>query len=192
MPGTVDDFMARFGGAQTVTDEDAAHFHDRFVSTKPDDHQFDSQTYHAAATEYLGKLPDDQFHQAAGAALAQAPAEERHGLLGGLLGALTGGSSRMGGSAIGGGSLPAAGGIAGLASMLGLSSSDPSQMSQSDATRVMDYARREQPAALQQTVAEKPWFLKALGNPVVMGALTMAAAKMVQGQQRGGGGGLFN
>jgi len=46
------------------------------------------------------------------------------------------------------------------------------------------YARKEQPDALQQTVAEKPWFVKAMGNAVVMGALTMAAAKLLSGQRR--------
>ena len=48
----------------------------------------------------------------------------------------------------------------------------------------MNYARRERPEALRQTVEEKPWFLKAMGNPVVMGALTMAAAKMLSGRRR--------
>jgi hypothetical protein len=47
----------------------------------------------------------------------------------------------------------------------------------------MNYARREQPQALQQTVAEKPWFVKAMGNPIVMGALSMAAAKMLSGRR---------
>jgi hypothetical protein len=68
--------------------------------------------------------------------------------------------------------------------MLGLSSTDPNRMSEDDAARVMEYARRERPEALRQTVQEKPWFVKALGNPVVMGALTMAAAKLVQNQRR--------
>ena len=66
-------------------------------------------------------------------------------------------------------------------------------MSEDDAARVMDYARKERPEALRQTVAEKPWLMKALGSPVVMGALTMAAAKMLNNKRRnaGGGGGFF-
>jgi hypothetical protein len=28
-------------------------------------------------------------------------------------------------------------------------------------------------------VEEKPWFVKAMGNPVVIGALTVAAAKLL-------------
>ena len=170
MPGTVDDFMSRFGGNQTVDDREAAQYHDRFVSTKPDDRDFDNQTYHQSATEYLGKLPDDEFNQAARGAVAQAPPQERQGLLRGLLGALSGGAS--------------GGGLGGLASMLGLGSTDPNKMSEEDAARVMNYARREQPAALQKVVEEKPWFVKAMGNPVVLGALTMAAAKLLQNQRR--------
>ncbi len=172
MADTVDDFMHRFGGGQTVDDRDAAQYHDRFVSSHADDHAFDTQTYHQSATEYLGKLPDDEFQQATRTAIQQAPPQERQGLIGGLLGAL------------GGGAGGAAGGLGGLASMLGLGSTDPKQMSDDDMGRVMNYARRERPEALQKVVQEKPWFVKAMGNPVVMGALTMAAAKMLQNQRR--------
>jgi hypothetical protein len=55
-------------------------------------------------------------------------------------------------------------------------------MSEDDAARVMNYARKKS-SSLQQTVQEKPWFIKALGNPVVMGALTVAAAKLLSNQQ---------
>lgn len=180
MPGTVDDFINRFGGNQTIDDQEAAQYHERFVSTHPNDSAFDNQTYHQGATEYLGKLPDDQFHQAASSALAQTPPQERQGLLSGLLGALGGGalgSGLAGGSGMGGG-------LGNIASLLGLGSTDPSKMSNDDATRVMNYARREQPQALQQVVQDKPWFLKAMGNPIVVGALTMAAAKLVNSQRR--------
>ena len=164
MPGTVDDFMNRFGGGGTIDDQEAQQYHDKFVSDHPDNSAFDSQTYHQSATEYLGKLPDDQFQQVAGNALNQAPPDQRAGLLGGLLGALGGGA--------------AGGGLASIASRIGLGSTDPNQMSQDDATRLMNYARQQQPQALQQTVAQQPWLLKAMGNPVVMGALAMAATKM--------------
>lgn len=164
MSGTVDDFMQRFGGGGTMTDQDATQYHDRFTSNHPDDRQFDNNSYHDAATQYLGKLPDDQFHQAASNAIAQAPPQERAGLLSGLLGALGGG---------------AGGGIGQLAGMLGLGSTDPNRMSGDDGAKLLNYARREQPDALRQTVAEKPWFMKALGNPIVLGALTMAATNML-------------
>jgi hypothetical protein len=172
MPETVDDFMRRFGGGGTVDDEQAARYHDRFVSTRPEDRSFDNRAYHEAATEYLGKLPDDQFQNAARNAVAQAPSQEKAGLLGGLLSALTGNAANAGAST-------GAGGLAGIASMLGLSSTDPNKMSEDDAARVINYARKENPDALRQTVEEKPWFVKALGNPVVMGALTLAAAKLL-------------
>jgi len=164
MPETVDDFMRRFGGGGTVDDEDAVRFHERFISTRPEDRHFDNQAYHNAATEYLGKLPDDQFREAARNAVTQVPPQQRQDLLGGLLGTLQGGSS---------------GGLGGIAQMLGLSSTDPNKMTEDDAARVMDYARKENPDALRQTVQEKPWFVKAMGNPVVMGALTLAAAKLL-------------
>jgi hypothetical protein len=173
MPETVDDFMQRFGGSQTLDDREAAQYHDRFVSTAEADRDFDNRAYHEGATEYLGRLPDDQFHDAARTAVSQAPPAERSGLLGGIMKALAGGGA-------GGGSL------GGIASMLGLGSSDPNQMSNEDAARL-----KERPEALQQTVQQKPWFIKAMGNPVVLGALTMAAAKMMSNQRRKGGGGLF-
>ncbi len=162
--------MRRFGGDQTVDDRDAAAYHDRFVSSDPGDRDFDNKTYHQSATEYLGKLPDDEFQKNARNAISQAPPQERQSMLGGLLGALGGGAG--------------AGGVGGLAKMLGLGSTDPKQMSEEEAARVMNYARRERPEALQKVIEEKPWFIKALGNPVVMGALTMAAAKLVQNQRR--------
>jgi len=171
MPATIDDFMRRFGDKDTIDDREAAQFHDRFVSTRDDDRDFDNQAYQEGTTEYLGKLPDDEFQSAARRAVAEAPPQERQGLLGGLLGALGGGAA--GGA-----------GLGGIAKMLGLGSTDPKQMSEDDAARVINYARKERPEALAQTVKEKPWFVKALGNPVVMGALTMAAAKMLQNQRR--------
>jgi len=170
MPGTVDDFMNRFGGGGAIDDQEAQQYHDRFVSSHPDDSSFDSQTYHQSATEYLGKLPDDQFQQAARNAYTQAQPQDRAGLLGGLLGALGGGA--------------AGGGLANIASKIGLGSTDPNQMSQDDAARLMNYARQQQPDALRQTVAQQPWLLKAMGNPVVMGALAMAATKLFSSQRR--------
>ena len=197
MADTVDDFMKRFGGQGTIDDRDAQKLHDRFVSTNENDRDFDNDAYHEGATEYLGKLPDDQFQQAARSAVAQVPPQEREGLLSGLLGALGGGAmgggmanrgggggiaDMLGGLAGGGGS--GGGGLGGLAKMLGLGSTDPRQMSEDDAAKLMNYARKENPAALRQAVQEKPWFVKAMGNPIVMGALTMAAAKMLNNQRR--------
>ena len=169
MINTIEEFMKSFGAGDTVDDQMAGQLHDRFVSTRPEDTQFDNRAYHAAATEYLGKLPDDQFHSAARNAVTQVPAQQRQDLLGSLLGALGGGS---------------AGGLGALAQYhLGSGPTDPNQMNEDDAARVMNYARKENPDALRQTVQEKPWFVKALGNPVVMGALTVAAAKLLSNQK---------
>ena len=167
MPGTVDDFMNRFGGGGAIDDSEAQQLHDRFVSTNPADSAFDNQTYHQSATEYLGKLPDDQFQDAARNAYNQAGPQDRQGLLGGLLGALAGGAAS-----------------GDLANKIGLASTDPSKMSADDAARLMNYARTEQPDALKKTVQEKPWFVKAMGNPIIMGVLAVTAAKMIGSQKR--------
>ena len=45
MAETVDDFIKRFGGGGTVDEQQAAKYHDRFVSTRPEDSQFDNRTY---------------------------------------------------------------------------------------------------------------------------------------------------
>ena len=143
MPGTVDDFMNRFGGGGTIDDREAQQYHERFVSTNAEDRDFDNQTYHQSATEYLGKLPDDQFQQAARNAVSQAAPAERQGLLGVLL-------SALGGSQV--------------ASKIGLGTTDPSRMSEQDAARLLNYTRQERPEVLTKTVEEKPWFVKAMGN----------------------------
>ena len=68
--------------------------------------------------------------------------------------------------------------------MLGLGSTDPRKMDDDDAAKLMNYARKERPELLRQTVEEKPWFVKAMGNPIVMGALTVAAAKLLSNRRR--------
>jgi hypothetical protein len=66
-----------------------------------------------APRQYLGKLPDDQFKDAARNAYSQAAPQERQGLLGALGGA-------------------ASGGLGDIASKLGLGTTDPSRMSADD------------------------------------------------------------
>ncbi|HME07119.1 MAG TPA: hypothetical protein VKG25_08710 [Bryobacteraceae bacterium] len=157
--------MKCFGGGGTIDDSEAQQYHDRFVSTQADDRDFDNQTYQQSATEYLGKLPDDKFQEVARNVYSLTPPQERQGLLGGLL-------SALGGS-----------GAGDIARKVGLGTTDPSRMSADDAARLMNYARTERPELLQKTVQEKPWFVKAMGNPVVMGVLAMAAAKLLSGQR---------
>ena len=186
MPTTIDDFLKLFGADSAVDEQQAEQYHERFVSTKPEDNRFDNDAYHEAFAEHLETLPDDQFHQAAKNAIAQAPPQERQDMLSTLLGALGGADglgAMIGGMGGGGGASGGGAGLAGIAKMLGLNSTDPSQMSNDDAAKVMNYARTEHPELVRQTVAEKPWFVKALGNPVVMGALTLAAAKLLSSQR---------
>lgn len=55
-------------------------------------------------------------------------------------------------------------------------------MSEDDATRVMNYTRKERPELIRHALGEKPWFVKALGNPALMGALTLAAVRLFSNQ----------
>ncbi len=184
MANTLDDFLNLFGGDTDANEQQAAQFHERFVSTKPEDSQFDNDAYHDAMSEQLKTLPDDQFQEIARNSLAQTPPQERQDLIGSLLGVL-GGAGGLSGvmSGLNSGTGGGAGGLAGIAKMLGLGSTDPAQMTNDDAAKVMNYARNDHPELIRQTVAEKPWFVKAMGNPIVMGALTMAAAKLLRGRR---------
>jgi hypothetical protein len=182
MPNTLDDFVNLFSGGSAPDEQQAAEFHQRFVSTKPDDTQFDNSVYHDAVAEHLATVPDDQFHSMAKNAIAQAPPQERQDLLSTLMDALGGGGALGGALGALGGSA-GAGGLGGIAQMLGLGSTDPKQMSNDDAAKVMNYARTERPDLIRQTVAEKPWFVQALGNPMVISALTMAAGRLLSSRR---------
>ena len=164
MPTTVDDFIKNFGGAGSLDDKQASQYFDRFASTRPEDSEFDNQTMHQGATEYLGKLPGDQFHQAAQNAFNQAQPAQRQGLLGSLLGGLTGRGLDIGS----------------LASQLGLQSTNPQQMGANDYARLANFARTNHPEIIQDHVQSQPWLVKAMGNPVVMGALGVVASKMLR------------
>jgi hypothetical protein len=181
-PNGFDNFLKLFNGGAAVDEQQAEQYHERFVSTRPEDNDFDNGTYQKAVAEHVATLPDDQFQQAAKNAIAQAPPQERQDLLGSLLGAL-GGAGGLGGM-IGGSGGGSGGGLGQIAKMLGLGTTDPRQMSNDDAAKVINYARNENPELIQRTVAEKPWFVKAMGNPVVMGALTLAAAKLLRNMSR--------
>ena len=111
------------------------------------------------------------------------------GLLGALGGAVGGGGLNNPAGGVGGladvlGGLASSGGLGGIAQMLGIGSADPKNMSDDDAAKLMNYARKANPDLLRQTVQEKPWFVKAMGNPIVMGALTIAAAKLLSNRRR--------
>jgi len=168
MPGTVDDFVRRFGGQGTMDDREATQYLDRFASTDPNDRDFDNDTMYQGSTEYLGQLPPDQFQRAASNAFQQAPQQQRQGLLGGLLGGLQHRGEDM----------------SSLQRQLGLRSMDPQRMGPNEYARIADYARTQHPEVIQNQVKEQPWLLKAMGNPIVMGALGMVAARMLKNRTR--------
>jgi hypothetical protein len=167
MPNTVDDFIKRFGGEQNPDeDQEVTRIQERFVSSAPEDQEFDTQSYHEGVTEYLGQLPDDQFQQAVQKSYSQLSPQERQGLLSTLTGALASQGLNIGS----------------LAQHMGLSSDEPQKMSPEDYARLSNYARHEQPEAMKQVITKQPWWLKALGHPVLMGALGLVASKMLHGR----------
>jgi hypothetical protein len=163
MPGTVEDFMRRFGSSGSIDDTQAEQYYDRFASTHPEDREFDNETMYRGTMEYLGQLPDEQFEHAAHQAYAQAPPAQRQGLLSSLLSALQGRGVDIGS----------------LQHELGLPSLSPNQMGPDEYTRVANYTRRQYPDVMEEQVRSQPWFVKAMGNPIVMGALGMIATKLL-------------
>lgn len=164
MPGTVDDFIKNFSGPGTMDDRQASQYYDRFASSRPEDREFDSQSLHQGATEYLGQLPDQQFHQAAQNAFTQVQPTQRHGMLSSLMSALSGRGVDMGS----------------LGSQLGLQSTNPQQMGAMDYARLANYARTNHPDVMQDHVQSQPGLLKAMGNPILMGALGVVASKLMR------------
>ena len=148
--------------------QQAAQYADRFASTRPEDQDFNSQDFHQGASEFLGQMTDDQFHQAAQNAFNNAAPAQRQGLISNLLGSLTG----------------TTGGVGALASQLGLQSTNPQQMGAADYARLANYARTDHPDVLQDHIQSQPWLVKAMGHPVLMGALGLVAAKMAAGMFR--------
>jgi hypothetical protein len=171
MPETVDDFIRRFGGAGTVDDRKASRYFDRFASTREDDRDFDNEALYEGATQHLGRLDDDEFTRASASAYQQAPPEARTGLLQTILRGLQGHGTDLGS----------------LSRQIGLRSSNPQQMGADDYARLANYARHSHPEVMRQAVQEQPWFVKAMGNPVVMGALTLAAANMLKNHRQRSG-----
>lgn len=147
----VEDFMSRFSDPDTYVEPDEANqrFGRYLDRGNPQVRQ--------AAGAYISQMDDDEFVRAA----RNMDDDERAGFAGGLL------------EKLGGGGLD----IGSIASALGLGSTDPRSMAPEDVARVAGYARRQNPRALREVAEEKPAFAKALGNPLVMGALGMLAAR---------------
>jgi hypothetical protein len=165
---SVDDFIQRFSGAGTIDDREAQQYYDRFASNDERDRDYDNDALYEGTTQHLGKLPDDQFQDVTQRAFNQAPPQQRTGLIQGLLGALQG--RGLDPTQIG--------------SQAGLRSTDPNSMSGPDFARLANFARHKHPDAMRETVQQQPWFVKAMGNPIVMGALGMVAAKMISKRSR--------
>jgi hypothetical protein len=180
---TVDDFIKRFGGQQTMDDREAAQFLDRFASADPNDRDFDNQAMYSGATEYLGKLPDNEFQNATQNAYASASPVQQQGLVGSLLRALQGRGESTNN----------------LGSLLGQTGGGlPAQLNPQQYAQLANYTRQRHPDALQDVVKEQPWLVKAMGNPILMGTLGMVASRMIKNrtsppsqQRRTGGGGIL-
>jgi hypothetical protein len=164
MSETVDDFMQRFGGAGAVDDQKASRYFDRFASTRDEDRDFENQALYDGAVQHLGRLDDDEFTRASAQAYQQAPPEARTGLLQTILRGIQGKGMDLGS----------------LSRQAGLGTTNPQQMSAEEYAHLANYTRRAHPEVMQQAVKEQPWFVKAMGNPIVMGALTLAAANMLR------------
>jgi hypothetical protein len=162
MSGTVDDFIQRFGGQSTMDDREAAQYFDRFASDHPQDRDFDNHAMYSGATEYLGRLPEPEFHQAAEQAYSSASPVQQQGLVGSLMRALQGRGVD-------------AGGLGGL-----FGGRVPERLDSRQYAQLANYARQRHPDAMQDVVREQPWLVKAMGNPVLMGALGMVASRMIR------------
>jgi hypothetical protein len=53
------------------------------------------------------------------------------------------------------------------------------QMGSDEYGRLANYTRRQYPDVLEAQVREQPWFVKALGNPIVLGTLGVIASKLL-------------
>ena len=163
MAGGIDDFVKQFTGGGSLDIQQISHFFERFASTKPEDQAFDNNALHQGATEYLSNLPQDQFHQTVANSYAQMHPQQQQDMVSSLLGALSAQGVDLNT----------------LASNLGLNSIDPRQMTAEDYAHLADFARREHPQAVQQVISEKPWWVRAMGSPVVMGVMGMIASQML-------------
>ena len=154
----VSDFMERFSNPNTyVAPDEVSKRFDRFAQSGHPDFQ------HAAGS-FLSQMDPNQFAYAA----QNMEPNQRVGLAESLLGALGGAGINLGG----------------LGQMLGLGSTDPRQMGPQDIARLAGFAQQNAPGALQRTAQEQPFLLKALGNPIVQGALAVMAARYLSNRNR--------
>jgi hypothetical protein len=160
----------RFSGPGTVDEQQASRYFDRFASSREEDRHFENNALYEGATQHLGRLDDNEFTQASANAYQQAPPAARTGLLQTILGGIQGRGMDVGS----------------IARQIGLGSTNPQQMDSQDYARLANYTRREHPEVMRQAVQQQPWLVKAMGKPVLMGALAMAASHMLNKQRQRG------
>jgi len=154
----VSDFMERFNNPSTyVAPDEVNQRFDQFAQSGHPD-------FMNAAGSLLSQMDPNQF---AHAAQAMDP-NQRAGFAGGLM-------NTLGNMGINLGS---------IGQLLGLSSTNPQQMGPQDIARLAGYAQQNAPGALHQVAQEQPFLLKALGNPLVQGALAVMAAKYLSNRSR--------
>ncbi|MBA3442111.1 MAG: hypothetical protein H0T92_19805 [Pyrinomonadaceae bacterium] len=155
----VSDFMNRFSDPDTyVAPDEVNQRFDRFANAGHPEFQ-------RAAGSYISQMDSSQFAQAA----QNMEPQQRAGFAGGLLGSL---QKMLGLDA------------SSLGERIGLSSTDPQRMGAQDIGRLAGYAQQNAPGALQQTAREQPFLLKALGNPLVQGAIAVMAARYLANRSR--------
>lgn len=147
----VQDFMTRFSDPHTYVPPEEVHQQfDRFA-------QANHPEFQQAAGTMVSQMDPGQFVQAA----QSLEPTQRAGFAQVLANALGTAGLDLGG----------------LASRLGLSTTDPRSMQPQDIGRLAGYAQQNAPGALQQAAREQPFILKALGNPLVAGALAIMGAR---------------
>ncbi len=117
----------------------------------------------AAQQEVLNSMPPDDFSATAEQAAQSLPPQQRQDVASSLLGALQGRGLDLGS----------------IASMLGLGSANPGSMGPADLARLLGWAQQNQPDALHEAIGDKPWFVQALGSPVVSSILSNLAGRLL-------------
>jgi hypothetical protein len=66
-----------------------------------------------------------------------------------------------------------------LQRMLGLGTADPSQASPDDVAKLAEYSRQNHPEVFQRVVADKPFFVRWLNQPLVAALVGVIAGKLL-------------
>jgi hypothetical protein len=147
------EFLKRFNDPNTyVSPDDAKQQFDRLMSTG-------NPEFQKAASTMLSQMDSNQFSQA----VHTMDATQRLSFVSKLVAALKDQGLKL----------------ESVASTLGVNAIDPSSMGPTEVGELARFAQRESPAALQNAAREEPSFLKALGNPLVAGAIAVMGATLL-------------